>query len=90
MAERYSMREPEVLVPVTCPQCGQESLTRLAVSVVADALLAGTRLPLRSKCHARVWDAGDLELEQIREYLVAACIDVHGAGVPGDAAELRS
>jgi hypothetical protein len=83
------MREPEVLVPVTCPECGEESLTRLAVSVVADALIAGTRLHLSTKCHAPGWDATQVEIEQIREYLMASCIDLHGAQAALPSAELR-
>jgi len=73
------MGEPEVLVPVICPQCGGESLKRLAVSVVAEALIAGTFLRLSTACHCAEWDATAVELEQIREYLIAACIDWHGS-----------
>ena len=73
------MREPEVLVPVTCPQCGTESVTRLGVSWVADALIAGTALRLAAKCHPVDWEASESEIEQIREYLMASCIDLHGA-----------
>jgi hypothetical protein len=73
------MYEPEVLVPVTCPQCGNEALQRLAVSVVAEALIARQRLRLQPVCHCVEWDATQLELEQIREYLVASCIDLHEA-----------
>jgi hypothetical protein len=73
------MDEPKVLVPVTCPRCGGESLKRLAVSVVAEALIAGTLLRLSTDCHCVEWDATAVELEQIREYLIASCIDLHGA-----------
>ncbi|HWJ34663.1 MAG TPA: hypothetical protein VNR70_05330 [Steroidobacteraceae bacterium] len=83
------MREPEVLVPVTCPQCGAESVARLDVSVVADALMAGTGLPLTAKCHSMVWQATPLEIEQIREYLVASCIDLHRSPAVPASAELR-
>jgi hypothetical protein len=69
------MIEPEVLMPVNCPQCGTESLCRLSVSAAADALIAGNPLPLRSGCHAQVWMASLAEREQLREYLGAACID---------------
>jgi hypothetical protein len=83
------MREPEVLVPVTCPQCGAESVTRLGVSWVADALIAGKSLRLTAKCHSADWDATESEIEQIREYLMAACIDLHGAPAAGASIELR-
>jgi hypothetical protein len=83
----FTMYEPEVLVPVTCPRCGQESLMRLAVSVVAEALIAAKRLQLSTACHSVEWSATQVELEQIREYLIASCIDLHGtsrANIPRD------
>jgi hypothetical protein len=43
------------MMPVTCPQCGIESLCSLTVAVAADALLAGESVLLRR--------------EQLREYL---------------------
>ena len=76
------MHEPEVLVPVTCPQCGKESLVRLSVSVAAETLIAGTRLRLSTACHPVEWDATRVELEQIREYLAAPCIDLQGGRTP--------
>jgi ribosomal protein L37AE/L43A len=84
-----TMYEPEVLVPVTCPRCGKESVKRLAVSVVAEALMAGTRLQLSSTCHAVEWQATRVELEQIREYLSAACIDWHDALPVNAAVDIR-
>lgn len=83
------MREPEVLVPVTCPQCGAESMTRLGVSWVADALIAGKALRLTTKCHSADWEASESEIEQIREYMMASCIDLHGAPDAGASTELR-
>ncbi|MDB6085607.1 MAG: hypothetical protein JWN43_3488 [Gammaproteobacteria bacterium] len=77
------MREPEVIVPVACPRCGAESVARLDVSRVADALLAGKALRLAASCHSMEWEATQTEIEQIREYLTAWCIDLHGAVGPG-------
>jgi hypothetical protein len=57
------------MMPVTCPECGVESLCTLAVAVAAHALLSGERILLRSGCHSHEWDAGPLEREQLREYL---------------------
>jgi hypothetical protein len=66
---KISMREPEMMMPVTCPECGTESLFCLAVAVASHALLAGEPILLRSGCHSHEWDAGPLEREQLREYL---------------------
>ena len=65
------MTEPEILFPVKCPICLQESLTGFRFSVVAAALATGD-LRLYSSCHLASWDAGELELGQIREFLDAA------------------
>jgi hypothetical protein len=62
------MREPEIMMPVTCPECGIESLCTLAVAVAADGLLAGESILLRCGCHHE-WEADPLEREQLREYL---------------------
>jgi len=69
------MSEPQVLMPVNCPECGAESLFRLSVSAAADALTSDHPVQLRSDCHARVWIANPAEREQMRGYLGAACID---------------
>jgi hypothetical protein len=63
------MREPEMIMPVTCPECGIESLFSLAVAVAAHALLAEEPILLRGGCHRHEWDAGPLEREQLRKYL---------------------
>jgi hypothetical protein len=57
------------MMPVTCPQCGIESLCTFAVAVAADALLAGESVLLRSGCHSQQWEAAPFEREQLREYL---------------------
>ena len=63
------MIEPELMMPVTCPQCGRESLFALTVAVAADALLAGRPIVLHVDCHSREWEADLSEREQLREYL---------------------
>jgi len=68
------MVEVGMVVPVSCPECGRECLCELGVSTVADALIAGRPIQLRSNCHSRAWQADLAEREQLREYLAAACI----------------
>ena len=63
------MIEPELMMPVTCPQCGRESLFALTFAVAADALLAGRPIVLHVDCHSRDWEADLSEREQLREYL---------------------
>jgi hypothetical protein len=65
------MTERTVRFPVKCPTCGTERLTSFPISVVADALLRGADICLVATCHDVIWDASELELEQIREYLGA-------------------
>ena len=64
------MTESEVLFPVKCPICLQESLAGFRISVVADALNTGD-LRLYANCHLASWDASERELAQIREFLDA-------------------
>jgi len=68
------MSEPEIMIPVTCPECGKETLCTLVVAVAADALSGGGSIPLRSSCHNQEWDADLLEREQLREYLGSTSI----------------
>jgi len=60
-----------VVFPVTCPQCNQESLSQLPAALIKGALLR-ERLILRSRCHTVEWVASAQEIEQIKEYLWAA------------------
>jgi hypothetical protein len=77
-----TMSEPEVMMPVRCPECGGESLCSLIVAVAADALLAGRPVRLRVDCHGREWEANSSEREQLREYLGATCFRLGGAAPP--------
>lgn len=65
------MYEPIVRLPVTCPQCGIETIRVFRVAEIASALIEGRKIKLFSHCHARSWDASDVEQAQIREYLAA-------------------
>ena len=64
--------EPTIRFPVVCPRCGNEALGEYAVIDVAAALLSSKPLRLFAPCHNLRWEAGPLEIEQIREYLAAA------------------
>jgi hypothetical protein len=64
------MTEPEVLFPVRCPICLQESLAGFRVSVVAEALQT-LEIRLYANCHVASWHASERELAQIRQYLGA-------------------
>jgi hypothetical protein len=64
------MTEPEILCPIKCPVCSQESLLSFRISVVADALKTGD-IRLYAKCHIASWHASEAELETIREFLDA-------------------
>jgi len=67
------MDEPTVRFPVTCPECGKETLGVYPIAAVASALLTDTDpLVLSVLCHpAHSWSASPAELAQIREYLGA-------------------
>jgi hypothetical protein len=61
-----------VRFPVSCPACAEESLSQLPLITIANALRNGERLHLSAECHHRTWEASELEMAQIREYLRAA------------------
>jgi hypothetical protein len=64
------MTESEILIPVRCPICSQEPLTGFRISVVAEALQT-LEIRLYAECHLTSWEASELELAQIREYMCA-------------------
>ena len=64
------MREPEILLPVTCPVCSQKAMTEYRISVVTDAFDCGD-IRLYASCHVASWEASEAELAQIREFLDA-------------------
>jgi hypothetical protein len=63
--------------PITCPRCGNESLTEFRAVVATIAVAEWHSMRLYSPCHEVFWDASDRELEQIGEYLGVSWI---GAG----------
>ena len=65
------MNEPLVRFPVTCPECGVESIGTFRLTDIAAALIERRRVNLFADCHAQSWDASDVEQAQIREYLAA-------------------
>jgi hypothetical protein len=67
------MKDATVRFPVTCPRCGTERLTELDADVVTVALVRGSDIWLKANCHDEIWDASELEVEQIREYLGETC-----------------
>ena len=69
------MNEPTIKFPVTCPRCGNESLTAFPVATVANALIQRNRIRLYADCHEVAWHASATEMEQIREYLGAPWLD---------------
>ena len=64
-------KEPGVRFPVICPICARALLTELPVAQIAEALITGSSIRLHANCHDVHWDATELEIEQIREYLGA-------------------
>ncbi|HEY0747706.1 MAG TPA: hypothetical protein VGD63_13490 [Steroidobacteraceae bacterium] len=62
------MAEPEVLVPIRCPICLQESLVGFRFSVLEDALATG-EIRLYANCHVTSWQGSAPELAAVREYL---------------------
>jgi len=67
-------KEPGVRFPVNCPLCAHWSLSELPVGVIAEALITGSSIRLHAECHDVYWDASEIEVEQIREYLGAAVL----------------
>ena len=70
-------QEPGIRFPVTCPLCTQAMLTELPVALIAEALMARSSIRLHVGCHNVYWDATEVEVEQIREYLRAGVLIEH-------------
>ena len=66
------MTEPTIRFPVTCPLCAEETLGEFPVALIAIGLLQGNSVKLHAPCHDLHWNASQVELQQIREYLGAA------------------
>jgi hypothetical protein len=70
-------KEPGVRFPVTCPICARALLTELPVALIAEALIGRSSIRLHAGCHDVYWDATELQVEQIREYLRAGAVIDH-------------
>ena len=71
------MVEFRVRFPVTCPMCGSELLAEMASNDIAGALVNHRRIRLYASCHDVSWDASDVEIRQLREYMEAISDRTH-------------
>ncbi|MEA3152361.1 MAG: hypothetical protein QOD56_3300 [Gammaproteobacteria bacterium] len=85
------MDAPTIKFPVTCPQCGKESLAEYRVVAVTIALFEWGSMRLYADCHQVFWDASVVERGQIREYLGTSwlgagpsSLESHAAVPPND------
>ena len=62
---------PDVVFPITCPDCNEESLSSLPAEAIERTAL-GEPILLRSACHKIHWWASGSEIEQLKEYLWVA------------------
>ena len=69
---------PMVAIPVRCPKCGALRISEFPVVVVAIALVKWNNMCLYASCHEGAWDAGERELEAIRQHLGRDWIREHG------------
>lgn len=74
LVESCPMQELKIRFPVICPVCARALLTEMPVGPIAEALVAGSPIRLHVSCHDVYWDANQVEIEQIREYLGAVLI----------------
>lgn len=72
-----SAEETPILLPVTCPVCGTESLTEYPVLVVMTALTRWHNMALYASCHEGSWDASSAEMARIRAFLGDPWIEAH-------------
>jgi hypothetical protein len=63
---------PNVVFPITCPDCNEESLSSLPAEAIERTVLTGEPILLRSACHKIHWQASGSEIEQLKEYLWVA------------------
>jgi hypothetical protein len=73
------VHEPEILIEVKCPECGQSTLACLPVAAVADALISGSGFRLSGKCHSAEWEASPADIATIRAQLRTNSIHVQTA-----------
>jgi hypothetical protein len=63
------MADPSLRFPVVCPKCRAEELFDLPIASVAASLLKAAPIELDTTCHDLHWNAGPVEVQQLREYL---------------------
>ena len=66
-----------ILLPVTCPICGLESMTAFPVQVVAIALSRWNNMALYASCHEGSWSASPSEIAKIRDFLGSEWVKAH-------------
>jgi hypothetical protein len=69
------MPDPSMRIPVTCPECALESLSKLSIAAVASALLTGKTVRLYAGCHDIYWTATFVERERLRQTLRVIQVD---------------
>jgi hypothetical protein len=67
--------EPTLKIPVTCPDCALETLSEIPIALIANALLTGKSLRLRSTCHDHYWTATSVEREILRKSLASLKVE---------------
>jgi len=68
------MNEVLIRFPIVCPVCGMDSLGGCRLMDIVNALFQSQPLGLTSHCHRECWQASDIELAQISDYLSAAIL----------------
>jgi hypothetical protein len=68
------MEESLIRFPITCPRCGNESLTEFRAVIATIAVIEWQSMRLYSPCHEVFWEASDIELDQIGAYIGASWI----------------
>jgi two-component system, LuxR family, sensor kinase FixL len=71
------MNVSAVRFPVRCPVCGSEVLVAFQIVDVIGALINSRKIRLYAICHDAQWDATDVEMRQLREYVDGAWLDRH-------------
>jgi C4-dicarboxylate-specific signal transduction histidine kinase len=71
------MFQSRVRFPVKCPICGSELLTEMAGTDITSALINNRRIRLYASCHDVSWDASEVEVRQLREYVEAIVDQTH-------------
>ena len=57
--------------------CGNEVLAALRIADLVAALVNSRKIRLYAICHDASWDATDVEMQQLREYVDVVLLDRH-------------